>query len=67
MALSFMILMLFKGFLDLHGLELRDFKDILRASWIFMALSFMIFKGFLELLSLELHEFKAIYGLLGTS
>jgi len=48
--------------LDLHGLELRDFKvlyELSEASWV-SSMSLMLFMGFLELLSLELHEFKAI-------
>jgi len=61
-----MSLRLFKGFLDLHGLDLHDFKALYEFMKL-LGLKARLFKGFLELLSLELQEFKAIYGLPGTS
>jgi len=54
-----MSLRLFKGFLDLHGLDLHDFK----ALYEFMKLPGLKarqFKGFLDLHGLELYDFKAI-------
>jgi len=54
-----MSLRLFKGFLDLHGLDLHDFKALYEFMKL-LGLKARLFKGFLELLSLELHEFKAI-------